>query len=100
MSHRRSRLEITIDVLKATQNYSKPTRIMYASNLSWQPLKIILDSLVKQGLIAGKREEKRAKDRDLRTKTEYELTPKGVKVLQYFEGFNKVLHEDEANETG
>jgi predicted transcriptional regulator len=52
MTKKRSRLEIYIETLKWIRSgINKPTNIMYKSNLSWIPLKNILDFLVKQDLI-------------------------------------------------
>ena len=64
----------------------KQTRIMYATNISWNPLQEVLSSLVKQELLleievpGNKRSRKR-----------YEVTEKGVDVLTYFEGSSELL---------
>ncbi len=43
MSNRRSKLEITLDVLKAVRDgVDKPTRIMYVANMSWNPTQDML----------------------------------------------------------
>jgi predicted transcriptional regulator len=53
---------------------------MYGSNLSWKPLKEILESLQAFGLI-----EKYAANRDdKRSKEVYRVTKKGNEVLAYF----------------
>jgi len=76
MSLKRSRLEIYLDVLKAIQRgTSKPTRIMYRTNLSWKPLIKILNSLVDQDLIV--RNEKNGH-------VVYKIAEKGKNVLEYF----------------
>jgi predicted transcriptional regulator len=59
----------------------KPTRIMYASNMSWKPIQRILASLVGQGLL---REIQVSGNR--RSRVLYEITEKGVNVLDYFSG--------------
>jgi predicted transcriptional regulator len=81
MSGRRSRFEIYVDVLTEIMNGAKkPTRIMYGANLSYKPLKNIIQSLLDQGLI----EEESKKIKDKRTKVEYRLTHKGVNVVRYY----------------
>ena len=52
MPGRRSRLDLVLKVLGVvTDGVDKPTRIMYAANLSWKPTQRILNSLVQQGLL-------------------------------------------------
>ena len=71
MSSRRSRFEIYVDILTEIMNGSKkPTKIMYAANLSYQPLKLILQSLLDQGLI----EEEDGKIKDKRTTESFDDT--------------------------
>lgn len=81
MQQRRSKLDIVLIVLEAVQRgMDKPTRIMYQANLSWKPTQRILDSLVEQNLLEVKIERgvKRKKKR-------YEISKKGIAVLDYFE---------------
>ena len=87
MSYRRSKLDIQLEVLKAVrEGVDKPTRIMYAANMSWNPVRKILDSLVDGGLLSvientvGNRSKRR-----------YEITEKGVSVLNYFEGAKELV---------
>ncbi len=81
MSARRSRFEIYVDILNEIMDgVSKPTKIMYAANLSYKPLKEILRSMLDQGLIM----EIAGSKKDKRTKVTYELTTKGVNVVRYF----------------
>jgi len=54
---------------------------MYEANLSWKPLKDILDSLQIQGLIV-KFDVTHMKDK--RSKVGYKLTQKGENVVTYF----------------
>lgn len=76
MTARRSRLEIYLDILQVVKKgIQKPTRIMYSTNLSWNPLQEILQSMIHQGLI----EEKETKNRK-----RYEITEKGNMALKYF----------------
>ena len=96
MESRRSKLEIYLEVLKIIKNgTSKPTRIMYQANISWQPLTRILTSMVSQGLveaIATNSQSRRTKDK--RTKNIYQITLKGEQVIRYFRGA-KELQLDE-----
>ena len=79
--HRRSRLEISLDVLRAVKNgVKKPTRIMYASNISWVPLQRILRSMLSSGFMR----EIESKG-DKRTMREYEITQSGLNVLMYLD---------------
>ncbi len=79
--HRRSRLEICLDILRAVQKgVNKPTRIMYAVNISWNPLQKVLGSLVSAGFI-GEIESKG----DKRTTRRYEITQSGLNVLRYLD---------------
>ncbi|NQT08955.1 hypothetical protein HQ586_07755, partial [Candidatus Bathyarchaeota archaeon] len=74
MSNRRSKLEITLDVLKAVRDgVDKPTRIMYMTNLSWNPTQELLERLVMGGHleVTEERTEKRSKKR-------YVITEKGL----------------------
>jgi predicted transcriptional regulator len=64
----------------------KPTRIMYASNMSWKPIQRILASLVGQGLL---REIQVSGNR--RSRVLYEITEKGVNVLDYFSGADEII---------
>ena len=87
MSSRRSKLEIQLEVLKAVrEGVDKPTRIMYAANMSWNPVRKILDSLVDGGLLSviSNTVGNRAKRR-------YEITEKGISVLNYFEGAKELV---------
>jgi len=85
MSSRRSRLEITLIALSAIRDGTdKPTRIMYAANLSWRPTQRMLSNLVEQGLIEVTSGSGKSKKR-------YVITEKGVNVLDYFEKANEIL---------
>jgi predicted transcriptional regulator len=75
-AHKRDRLKIYLEVLKVLRRgESKPTRIMYKANLSWTPLKRILDSLQEQKIVEVT---------IFRKHKFYTLTKKGVDVLEYF----------------
>lgn len=79
--HRRSRLEICLEVLRVVKSgVKKPTRIMYAIRVSWNPVIQILERLVSQELIR----KIEAKD-NKRSIYYYEITQNGLKVLDYFD---------------
>lgn len=88
---RRSKLEICLDVLWVIKNgSSKPTRIMYDSNLSWRPLKNILKFMVTRGLIR-EIDTHTARKYDRRTTRRYEITQKGEDIVRYFHRAKEVL---------
>ena len=64
----------------------KPTRIMYAANLSWKPTQRVLAQLVEQELVREIRGAEGAKSR-----RRYEITEKGVAVLEYFDKAKELL---------
>jgi predicted transcriptional regulator len=64
----------------------KPTRIMYAANMSWRPTQRMLSHLVEQGLIL---EVLNTKGKQSRRR--YHITEKGEKVLDYFDRSNELL---------
>jgi len=77
--HRRSKLDICLDVLRAVKKgVKKPTRIMCAVNMSWSPLQKILTSMV-SGEFIRKIEAKDNKH----SKNYYEITQSGLNVLNY-----------------
>lgn len=88
ISERRSKLDIMITVLKAIQGgMDKPTRIMYAANMSWNSTQKVFADLVRQELIYITEEQgaRRAKKR-------YHITDKGMNVLDYFQGASSLLN--------
>lgn len=87
MSQRRSKLEIRLQILAAIRGgQDKPTRIMYAANLSWKPTQQILAQLIEQELVSEHRNNESAKSR-----RRYQITEKGVTVLEYFEKAKELL---------
>ncbi len=87
MSPRRSQLEIRLNILSAVKDgVDKPTRIMYAANMSWKPVQKILSHLVEQGLL-----EVRMNTESRQSKKRYALTDKGANVLDYFEKAKEIL---------
>lgn len=86
-SARRSKLEITLAVLKAVDGgETKPTKIMYASNMSWNLTQKVFTDLVEQGLL--ELEEVHGRGRSTKR---YYITEKGKNVLDYFEGAKTLL---------
>lgn len=74
-------MDIILSILSAVRDgVDKPTRIMYATNLSWRPTQNILRLLVNQGLLMEVRD-----GRERRSKVRYRLTEKGYEVVNYFE---------------
>ena len=69
------------------EGVDKPTRIMYAANLSWKPTREILSKLVEQGLLRETSVNNRK-----RSKKRYEVTEQGVNVLQYFRGAEDMIN--------
>jgi predicted transcriptional regulator len=87
MSPRRSQLEIRLNILSAVKDgVDKPTRIMYAANMSWKPVQKILSHLVEQGLL-----EVRMNTESRQSKKRYALTDKGANVIDYFEKAKEIL---------
>ena len=88
---RRSKLEIRLTMLSAIkEGIDKPTRIMYAANLSWKPTQRTLTQLVKQGLINEIEETD-----NIKSKKRYEITEKGLAVIKYFDDAKKLLPVDD-----
>lgn len=72
---RRSRLEIYFDLLKVVENgVTKPTRIMYKTNLSWKTLHEILSVLVSKKFVRKARAGNSSR---------YYITEKGHNALAY-----------------
>ena len=91
MSPRRSQLEIRLNILSAVKDgVDKPTRIMYAANMSWKPVQRILSHLVEQGLL-----EVRINTESRQSKKRYVLTDKGANVIDYFEKAKEILPLEE-----
>ena len=87
MSKRRSRLEIILIILSAVRDgVDKPTRIMYAANMSWAPVQRMLSHLVEQGLILEV-----LNTESQQSKRRYQITEKGEKILDYFEKAKDIM---------
>jgi len=87
MSKRRTRLEIILTILSNIMDgLDKPTRIMYATNMSWAPTQKILSNMVEQDLIKVSINTKNG-----RSKKRYVITEKGIKVIDYFEKATEIV---------
>lgn len=71
---RRSHSETRLEMLELiSKGVSKPTRLMYKANLSWNPMQFHLQALQKAGLVvATQRGERKS----------YQITEKGLDVLR------------------
>ena len=84
MGSKRSRLQISIEVLTAiSHGEQKPTRLMYACNLSYNSTKATLDTLVRRDFVDEIDIDKKQK--------RYCITVKGRDVLGYFTGLNDLI---------
>lgn len=81
---KRSRLEVCFDVLEVIdQGTTKPTRIMYKTNLCWTALNDVLNMLKSRKFIS---EEKKKKTK------RYSITGKGRNALSYYKKSISTLH--------
>ncbi len=78
MAKKRERLEVIRDILKSinTSRQIKPTRLLYASNLSPQMFKEYINELISKGFIQFEIDKKEKKT--------FSLTPKGQEFLQEY----------------
>ena len=87
LSQRRSKLEMTLSLLESVRaGIDKPTRIMYDSNMSWEPTRRMLSLLVDQGFLSEIQGSG-----DKRSRTRYAITEKGLNVLEYFDEGKKLI---------
>ncbi len=87
MASKRSRLDLYLSVLNTVRDgVDKPTRIMYATNMSWRPVQKVFDGLLNQGLLSVVVSEGSGKSR-----RRYSITEKGISVLNYFEGSKELV---------
>lgn len=78
MSKKRERLEVIRDILRVIQNSReiKPTRLLYASNLSPQMFKEYVEELIQKKFIQS--------EEDGKGKRFFHLTKKGNEFLQEY----------------
>jgi len=79
MAKKRERLEVIRDILNAVREKRKikPTRLLYASNLSPQMFKSYVDELINKAFINI--------ERDKKGKKEFLLSKKGFDFLQEYQ---------------
>lgn len=80
MAKKRERLEVIKDILESVKNTRniKPTRLLYASNLSPQMFKDYVNELIVKGFI------KIEMDKNDESKKTFSLTKKGFDFLQEY----------------
>ena len=84
MTARRSKFQISIEVLEAiSQGEFKPTRLMYACNLSWSSMRDVLDLLEAKGYIEDLSSDGKRK--------QLGITGKGTEILGYYDGLEKLV---------
>ena len=92
---RRSMLEMWLDILSMIKSgTSKPTRIMYGANVSWEALQRILGSMASRGLVR-EIDTRNVRKRDKRTTRRYEITQKGENIVRYLKGASGLLQLEE-----
>jgi predicted transcriptional regulator len=75
-SGRRSKLEITCDILNViSQGTEKPTRIMQLANVTWDDLIMYLEALIRNQLLSRQVDSKRVT---------YSLTERGASLLEHY----------------
>ena len=93
--HRRKRsgLEIKLDILRACLKPNLLTRIMYASNIAYAPVRSYLDELIDRGLVEEQKQEVHLGRgrQDRRLVGFYVITDKGLRALEQAEGLKEVL---------
>lgn len=100
---RRSGMEIKGDILEVCTIPEKPTRIMYRTNTSWQPLVMYLEELQEKGFIEEmttqeyreryiqNQDGRRRGKIDKRTRYYYVTTKEGIKILRLYKNFKGEL---------
>jgi len=85
---RRSSFQIAVDVLSVMNNgETKPTRIMYAANLSWKTLKSTLN------LLETKRYIELTSSPSYKQK-QFAITKEGLSVLSYYKRLSRLVKVD------
>ena len=88
---RRSRLEILIEILESSTEDIKPSGLMTAANLSWQPMIQYIGELKSKGLIEEIEIEEKERKKDKRLKIKYRTTIKGTNIVRTFNEVKKVV---------
>jgi len=79
---KRSRNEIISQILEICINGANKTHIVYQANLNFRTVNTYLDPLIKNGLIRVNEERE----------IHYEITPKGIRLLESIKQINDKLH--------
>jgi predicted transcriptional regulator len=79
MSRKRSKLEITADILRVAVGGAKKSHIVYQANLNFQIIKKYLKDLINSGLL--QRPNKGSKL--------YTTTDKGIQYIKYYDGMKQ-----------
>lgn len=98
MTKRRNVIDIKIDLLTTAKTPNKATRMMYACNLSWKPMRALFIELIEKGLLRLITPEEYSKKNttsdpinpskpfvDKRTASWYVITKTGLEVLEAYE---------------
>ena len=85
MAKKRERLEVIRDILDSIRSTRqiKPTRLLYASNLSPQMFKEYINELISKGFIKFEIDKKEKKT--------FSLTPKGQEFLQEYKVIENLI---------
>ena len=84
MTTRRSKFQISIEVLEAvSEGEYRPTRLMYACNLSWKSINNVLGLLETKGYIEDLSGDEKRKH--------LSITGKGTEVLGYYDGLENLV---------
>ena len=85
MSTRRSKLKMSIEVLETiSQGEHRPTRLMYACNLSWSSMKNVLGILEAKGYIEDLSRDGKRKH--------LSMTREGTEILNYYNGLEELIN--------
>ena len=79
MSRKRSKLEITADILRVSVGGARKSHIVYQANLNFQIIKNYLKELIKSGLLQSPTNESKL----------YITTEKGLQYINYYEGMKQ-----------
>jgi len=79
MSRKRSKLEITADILRVAVGGAKKSHIVYQANLNFQIIKNYLKDLISTGLLQSPTTGSKL----------YTTTDKGIAFVNYFDGMKQ-----------
>jgi predicted transcriptional regulator len=79
MSRKRSKLEITADILRVAVGGARKSHIVYQANLNFQIIKNYLKDLINTGLLQS----------PINGNKLYTTTEKGIQYINYYEGMKQ-----------